>query len=114
MTTESPAPKSNLGPFAHFRAAAGAPADALAAMIEAIYADTELDSKTRELVFLGIQTALRLHEAVRIHVPRAIKAGATRAEILSVMMMTVPNAGMNGPIECWPIAEQILDEQGRK
>jgi alkylhydroperoxidase/carboxymuconolactone decarboxylase family protein YurZ len=105
--------KSAAGPFASFREAAGKPADELARMIEAIYADKALDPKTRELVFLGIQTALRVHDAVRIHVPRAIKAGASRAEVLAVMMTTVPNAGMNGAIECWPIAEQEFDRHGR-
>jgi alkylhydroperoxidase/carboxymuconolactone decarboxylase family protein YurZ len=81
-------------------------------MIEAIYGDGVLDTKTRELVFLGIQTAMRLHDAVRIHVARAIRAGATRKEVLAVMMTTIPNAGMNGAIECWPIAEREFEKHG--
>lgn len=100
------------GPFAFLRASAGAPADRLAEMIDAIYADSTIDTKTRELIFIGIQTALRLPGAIRIHVPRAIKAGATRQEILAAMVSAIPNSGMNGAIECWPIAVEILEDHG--
>jgi len=98
------------GPFAHLRAAAGPPAERIGDLIDALYADETLDTKTRELIYIGVQTALRLHGSIRIHVPRAIKAGATRMEVLAAMMTAVPNAGMNGPIECWPIAAEIFDE----
>jgi alkylhydroperoxidase/carboxymuconolactone decarboxylase family protein YurZ len=99
--------------LAALRQAAGAPGDKLVELVDAIYDDGALDAKTRELIFIAVQTALRLHGALRVHVPRAIAAGATRAEIMSAMMTAVLNGGINGAVEGWPIAAEILDQHGR-
>jgi alkylhydroperoxidase/carboxymuconolactone decarboxylase family protein YurZ len=80
-------------------------------LVHSIYSDDCLDMKTRELVFLGIQAALRLPNAIAVHVPRAKAAGATLSEILSAMATSIPNAGMNGLLECCPVAVRCFDEQ---
>jgi alkylhydroperoxidase/carboxymuconolactone decarboxylase family protein YurZ len=101
------------GSLAYFREAVGQPGDSMADLVAAMYADDRLDAKTRELIFLGIQTALRLHAAVRVHTQRAIDSGASRAEILYAMSLAFPNAGMNGPLECVPVAIEVLVANGR-
>lgn len=102
-------PSSNL---VHFVEHAGAVGGAVEALIDAVYADDGLDAKTRELVFLGIQGALGAESAIRVHVPRAIDAGATRREILSAIAVAVPNGGILGPMVATRAATELLEERG--
>jgi alkylhydroperoxidase/carboxymuconolactone decarboxylase family protein YurZ len=101
------------GTVAHLAELGGAPARALKGFIDALYADTCLDAKTRELVFLGVQTALNLEDAVRAHVPRALQAGATRDEIVAAMMISVANGGLVGALRAVPIVDEIIAATNR-
>jgi alkylhydroperoxidase/carboxymuconolactone decarboxylase family protein YurZ len=96
------------GGVAGLAEAAGASGKAFKGFIESLYADTTLDPKVRELVFLGVQTALGLEIAVRAHLPRAVQAGATRAEIIAAMMLAIPNGGATGAIRCVPLVDEVL------
>lgn len=96
------------GTMAYLGEAAGGPGRAFKGFIDALYADSTLDPKVRELVFIGIQTALNLEGAVRAHVPRALKAGATRDEIVAAMMISVANAGVSGANRLVPVVDEIV------
>jgi AhpD family alkylhydroperoxidase len=53
-----------------------------------------LDAKTRELIALAVAATTRCDGCISIHVPEAIKAGATRDEILDALAVAVAmNAG---------------------
>jgi 4-carboxymuconolactone decarboxylase len=67
-----------------------------------------LDVKTRELIGLAIMAALRLEHSMRVHMPRAVAAGATRDEIVAALMQSIPLAGMLGPLMGLRVAEEIL------
>jgi len=84
--------------------------DALVGLIDTLYDECALDPKSRELVFLGIQAALRLPRAIRVHVPRALAAGATDDEILWAITLALPNAGLNAVAEAFGVARELLDE----
>ncbi len=96
------------GTMAYLAQAAGGNGIAFKGFVDALYADTSLDPKVRELVFLGIQTALGLEDSVRAHVPRAVQAGATREEIVTAMMISVANAGVSGAARIIPIVDEML------
>jgi len=99
------------GTVAYLASVGGAPAEALKGFIDALYADTRLDPKTRELVFLGVQTALNLEDSVRAHVPRAAAAGATRDEIVAAMMVAVANGGVSGALRLVPLVDELLKQR---
>ena len=109
MDTNQPAPRR--GTVAYLGSIAGAPGTAIKAFVDAVYADTRLDAKTRELVFLGVQTALDQEEAIRAHVPRAAAAGATRDEIVAAMMVAVVNGGIYGALRLVPLADELLKQR---
>jgi alkylhydroperoxidase/carboxymuconolactone decarboxylase family protein YurZ len=102
--------KTRPGTVAHLAEVAGAPGEALKGFVDALYADTVLDPKTRELIFLAVQTALNLEAAVRAHVPRAVQAGASRDEIVAAMMISVANAGLSGALHLVPLVDELVKD----
>jgi alkylhydroperoxidase/carboxymuconolactone decarboxylase family protein YurZ len=52
-----------------------------------------LDKKTAELAYLAVLAALRMESGVPFHVMSAKRAGATRAEIISAILVGLPAAG---------------------
>jgi len=68
-----------------------------------------LDKKTKQLILIGIMAAQNYRPGVEAHVPQALKAGATREEIVEAVMLSLPVAGINGVLESLPV---ILGETG--
>jgi alkylhydroperoxidase/carboxymuconolactone decarboxylase family protein YurZ len=99
------------GSLAYFQEHVGATGDAFVDFIDVLYRECALDPKTRELVFLGIQTAMGLPRAIKVHVPRALEAGATDQEILWAITLALPNAGLNRVAETFGLAREILQER---
>ena len=52
-----------------------------------------LDTKTKELLSLGIAVAIRCEECILWHLEAAIKSGATEDEILDILKVAVAMAG---------------------
>ena len=52
-----------------------------------------LDKKTGHLAYVAVLAALRLESGVPFHVCLAKKAGATRAEVISAVLVGLPAAG---------------------
>jgi alkylhydroperoxidase/carboxymuconolactone decarboxylase family protein YurZ len=88
------------------------PGQALEDLIDVLYRECQLDPRSRELVFLGIQTALRLPRAIGVHVPRAKAAGATDDDIRWAITLALPNAGLNAVAEAFGVAEELLRATG--
>lgn len=62
---------------------------AFGAMAMAATAPKALDTKTKELLALGIAVAVRCDDCIAFHVQAALKNGATRDEILETLGMAI-------------------------
>lgn len=69
-----------------------------------------LDKKTEELAYLAVLAALRLESGIPFHVQSAKQAGATRAEVLSAILVGLPAAG-NGVTQALPTAIATYDSK---
>ena len=89
-----------------------APAHARAWMqaVRDLEAASALDKKTGELAYLAVLAALRLESGVPFHVQLAKAAGATRAEVLSALLVGLPAAG-NAVTQCLPAALAAFDSE---
>jgi len=68
-----------------------------------------LDEKTRQLIMLAIQINSPSPEAIKIILPKAIRAGATRDEIIDAVILTIPVVGLSTVLKMLPF---ILKELG--
>ena len=62
---------------------------AFSAMAQAATQTNALDTKTKELVALGIAVAVRCDPCITFHVETARKHGATREEVLETVEMAI-------------------------
>ena len=62
---------------------------AFAGLAQAALAPKALDTKTKELVALGIGVAVRCDDCIAFHVKAALERGATREEIADVLAMAI-------------------------
>jgi len=68
-----------------------------------------LDAKTKELVAIGTSITARCKYCIAIHVEKALKAGASREEILEVATVAILMGG--GPAMTYIVeVEKALDE----
>jgi alkylhydroperoxidase/carboxymuconolactone decarboxylase family protein YurZ len=67
-----------------------------------------LDKKTEELAYLAVLAALRLESGVPFHVMNARSAGASKAEVLSAILVGLPAAG-NAVTQVLPAALAAYD-----
>jgi alkylhydroperoxidase/carboxymuconolactone decarboxylase family protein YurZ len=67
-----------------------------------------LDAKTEHLAYLAVLAALRLESGVPFHVQLAKQAGASRAEVVSAILIGLPAAG-NAVTQCLPAALAAYD-----
>jgi alkylhydroperoxidase/carboxymuconolactone decarboxylase family protein YurZ len=70
-----------------------------------------LDAKVKQLIFIALQTAGRNPQAVAAHIPMARALGATRAEIVEAMLITLPASGIGGVMHCLPEVEKALGKE---
>ncbi len=67
-----------------------------------------LDSKTRHLVQLGVAVGARSKGAVRSHVRRALEAGASKEEVIQVILLSMTIIGFPSTIASYEWAEEVL------
>lgn len=67
-----------------------------------------LDPKTEELAYIAVMAAMRLESGIPFHVQMAKKAGATRPEVISAILVGLPAAG-NGVTAALPAALAAFD-----
>jgi AhpD family alkylhydroperoxidase len=76
----------------HLRTLRGGAPDvmkAFAGMAQAAVAPKALDSKSKELIALGIAVAIRCDDCIGFHVKAALEHGATRAEVMETLGMAI-------------------------
>jgi alkylhydroperoxidase/carboxymuconolactone decarboxylase family protein YurZ len=79
-------------------------------LVEALKNKKGLDTKTKQLVYIGIKAALGDTTAVYYHVPMAKKAGATREEVKDTILITLTVCGLRGVTSSLPIALEVYDK----
>ncbi|MFA5866006.1 MAG: carboxymuconolactone decarboxylase family protein [Phycisphaerae bacterium] len=92
----------------------GSLAEAISGSIEKIFNLAKLDEKTKQLIYIAVQTAMNYPLAVKYHIPLALQAGATRDEIVGASSIAATAAGPKGFVSCFPmIIEQTkeLDQE---
>ena len=73
-----------------------------------------LSNKTKELIALGIGIAIRCKYCIQFHAAEAVKAGATRAEILEAASVSIFMGGGPAVTYAATILLEVLDELGVK
>ena len=66
-----------------------------------------LDPKTKSLAYVAVLAALGLKSGVPFHAAEAKRAGASRAEVISAILIGLP-AGGNGVIASLPAAVAVF------
>jgi 4-carboxymuconolactone decarboxylase len=74
------------------------------------YGRPGLDLKTRELVIVAACAAIGAvgHPAVRMHVPAAMRAGATRQEVVEVLVQVGFAAGLPAALGALQVATEAM------
>ncbi len=94
MTTNYPARRSELqGLMLRLGRELPGPLGGFANLHKAATAGGALDAKTKELIALGIAVAVHCDSCLAYHVQDALKAGATRAEVLEALGVAVMMGG---------------------
>jgi alkylhydroperoxidase/carboxymuconolactone decarboxylase family protein YurZ len=70
-----------------------------------------LDERTRRLVKLGIAVGAMAEGAVRSNVRKALQAGATEADVLHVVALTVTTCGFPASVAAFSWIEEVLGNQ---
>lgn len=94
--------------FASFLSQAPGHAGAWMEAVRGLDAASALDPKTQALAYLAVLAALRLDSGVPFHAAEAKAAGASRAEVMSAILIGLPAAG-NGVIAVLPAALAAFD-----
>jgi AhpD family alkylhydroperoxidase len=79
-------------------------------LAERVSSDGALSAKIKELMMVALSIALRCEPCLRVHLKRALKLGATRAEIAETLAATLLMNG--GPADVWSreIISEVLGE----
>jgi alkylhydroperoxidase/carboxymuconolactone decarboxylase family protein YurZ len=99
-----------MNPLEVFQKEAPEVAKAFDGLIEALKGTKGLDAKTKQLVYIGIKSAMGDNTAIFYHVPMAKKLGATREEIKDTILVTLSVCGLKGVASCLPTALEIYDK----
>lgn len=99
----------NSNPLAVCEQEAPEVAKAFNQLVESLKQSNGLDAKTKQLVYIGIKSALGDPKAIYYHVAMAKELGASRAEILDAILIKLTVCGLNGVAGCLPVALGVYD-----
>ncbi|MFZ4400396.1 MAG: carboxymuconolactone decarboxylase family protein [Bacteroidales bacterium] len=68
-----------------------------------------LDSKSKQLLYIGMKIVSGDFVAVKFHVPMAKKAGASREEVKETVLLTLTVIGLKGITHCLDDVLTIYD-----
>jgi AhpD family alkylhydroperoxidase len=87
-----------------------AAAEAMRGFFATLMAQPALDEKTKQLVYVAAAAAAGHVRGVPPHAARAKAAGATRAEVVEALLLTVPAAGFGPLSRCLSAAIEVFEE----
>lgn len=73
-------------------------------LIQAISNSEGLDAKIKQLIYIAIKASNGDHTALSFHIPMAKQLGATKAEVVDAILMTLTVSGITGVATCLPEA----------
>ena len=82
---------------------------AYAGLIQALIDDEGLDPKTKQLIYIGMKMVADDARAVSMHVPMAKKAGATREEVKTTILLGLSVIGLKAASKYLPLALAHFD-----
>lgn len=91
-------------PMAVFKKEAPTVAAAFDGLILSLIASKGLDEKTKQLIYISLKAAAGEGMAVHFHIEMAKHAGATKAEVVDAILMTLTVSGITGVATCLPDA----------
>ncbi|MCE5325904.1 MAG: carboxymuconolactone decarboxylase family protein [Planctomycetaceae bacterium] len=103
-------PSNTSDAFKAFFSEAPAQAKAFMAMVQQCAAASALNAKTAELAYIAVLAAMGRTSGVPFHVQQAKAAGASRAEVISAVLVGLPAAGL-GVTAALPAALTAFDEE---
>lgn len=77
-----------------------------------VWARPGLDRKTRSLINLGMLTALRATNELKVHVKGALTNGCSVDEIKEALLQAAVYAGMPAGLEAFRAANEVLVKEG--
>jgi alkylhydroperoxidase/carboxymuconolactone decarboxylase family protein YurZ len=95
--------------FLAFQHEAPQHAQAWAGLVQSLASATALDRKTAALAYLAVLAAMRLESGIPYHVAAARDAGASRAEVISAILVGLPAAG-HSVTQVLPVALAAYDD----
>lgn len=106
---ESNNPKRFNNPMEIFFNEAPEVAGAFNNLINELSSTKGLDSKTRQLIYIGMKAMQGDTGAVIAHTPMAKQAGASREELKDTVLLTLTVSGIKGVVTCLPAALDAYD-----
>ena len=79
-------------------------------LIQSLVASGGFDAKTKQLISIAMKASTGHPMAVRVHVPMAKAAGATKEEVVDAILMTLTVAGIRGVVTCLPDAARQFEQ----
>jgi alkylhydroperoxidase/carboxymuconolactone decarboxylase family protein YurZ len=89
--------------FQTFLSEAPAQAQTWMAAVQELGGASALEKKTEALTYLAVLAAARMESGIAFHVRSARQAGATRAEVISAILVGLPAVG-HGVVQVLPAA----------
>ena len=83
---------------------------AYAGFIQSLITNEGLDNKTKQLIYIGMKMIADDKRAVRMHVPMAKNAGATREEVKTTVPLGLSVIGMKAASKYLPLVLESFDE----
>lgn len=80
-------------------------------VVEAQKNQEGLDSKTKQLINIAIQTAHKNSTGVKLHAFMAKNEGATREEITGAVVLNLHHSGLSSVLNCLPAAIDGFDQK---
>ncbi|NOY97129.1 MAG: carboxymuconolactone decarboxylase family protein [Chlorobi bacterium] len=83
---------------------------AYAGFIQSLIADDGLDNKAKQLIYIGMKMVADDERAVKMHVPIAKNAGATREEVRTTVLLGLSVIGLKAASKYLPIVLESFDK----
>ena len=100
---------NNKNPFEIFQKEAPEVFNGFNQLVKSLMDTKGLDSKTKQLIYIGMKACQGDETAILFHVPMAKKAGASRDEIKETILLTLTVCGLKGINSCLVKALEIYD-----
>ena len=84
---------------------------AYAGFIQSLIEDEGLDKKTKQLIYIGMKMIADDERAVKMHVPMAKAAGATRDEVKGTVLLGLSVIGLKAASKYLPLVLESYDSR---